>query len=50
LEVKTLHETVISTVPARLGSTELHLKCLKVGGEAEALKKYPVTLIEVINT
>jgi hypothetical protein len=49
LEVKTLRETVIPAVPARLGSTELHFKCVKVGGEAEALKKDPDTVIEVIN-
>lgn len=29
LEVKTLRETVIPAAPARLGSTELHFKCVK---------------------
>jgi hypothetical protein len=50
LEVKTLRETVIPAAPARLGSTELHFKCVKIGGEAEALKKDPDTLIEVKNS
>ncbi len=49
LEVKKLRETVISAVPARLGSTELHFKCVKVGGEAAALKKDPDIVIEVKN-
>ena len=47
LEVKTLRETVIPAAPARLGSTELHFKCVKIGSEAEALKKDPDTIIEV---
>jgi hypothetical protein len=49
LEVKTLRETVIASAPARLGSTELHFKCVKIGGEAEALKKDPDAVIEVNN-
>ena len=49
LEVKTLRETVIPAAPARLGSTELHFKCVKVGGEAEALTKDPDTVIQIKN-
>ena len=47
LEVKTLRETVTPEAPARLGSTELHFKCVKAGGEAQALVKNPDTVIEV---
>jgi len=49
LEVKTLRESVIAAAPGRLGSTELHFKCVPVGGEAEALTKDPDTLVEVHN-
>jgi hypothetical protein len=49
LEVKTLHETVIPAAPARLGSTELHFKCVKIGGEAEPLRQKADTVIEVRN-
>ncbi len=37
LEVLTLDETVISTVPGRLGSTELHFKCVQQGGASETI-------------
>ena len=39
LEVLTLRETVIPAIPARLGSTELHFKCIQPGGTAKSLEK-----------
>ena len=47
LEVMTLRETVIPAAPGRLGSTELHFKCVKIGGTAQALEKDAVTVIKV---
>ncbi|MCP3888973.1 MAG: SHOCT domain-containing protein [Desulfobulbaceae bacterium] len=35
LEVLTLRETVIAAAPGRLGSTELHFKCVQPGGTAQ---------------
>lgn len=37
LEVLTLRETVTPAAPARLGSTELHFKCIQSGGTAQPL-------------
>jgi hypothetical protein len=39
LEVLTLRETVIPAAPGRLGSTELHFKCVQPGGTAQPLVK-----------
>ena len=39
LEVKTLNVTVTPTMPARLGSTELHFKCVSPGGEVQSIAK-----------
>ena len=36
LVVKTLRETVTPAAPARLGSTELHFKCVPTGGTGTA--------------
>lgn len=47
LEVSTLRETVTPAAPGRLGSTELHFKCVQPGGTAQPLQKDPDTLIEV---
>ena len=47
LEVFTLRETVTPAVPGRLGSTELHFKCVIPGGTAQPLVKDPDTLIQI---
>ena len=47
LEVYTLSETVTPAAPGRLGSTELHFKCVAPGGTAEPLVKDPDTVIQV---
>ena len=47
LEVMTLRETLIPAAPGRLGSTELHFKCVKQGGTAQALEKDADTVIKV---
>ena len=39
LEVLTLRETVTPAAPGRLGSTELHFKCVQPGGTAQPLVK-----------
>lgn len=39
LEVFTLRETVTPAAPGRLGSTELHFKCVQPGGTAQPLVK-----------
>ncbi|PHR23883.1 MAG: hypothetical protein COA36_16400 [Desulfotalea sp.] len=41
LELLTLRESVIPAVPGRLGSTELHFKCVQPGGTAQLLIKNP---------
>ena len=47
LEVFTLRETVTPAAPARLGSTELHFKCVAPGGTAQPLVKEPDTVIQI---
>ena len=47
LEVKTLRETVIPAAPGRVGSTELHFKCVQHGGTAQPLRKDANTVIKV---
>ena len=47
LEVKILRETVTPSGFGRLGSTELHFKCVKPGGTAQPLEKDADTLIKV---
>ena len=47
LEVFTLRETVTPAAPGRLGSTELHFKCVPSGGTAQPLVKDPDTVIQV---
>jgi hypothetical protein len=47
LEVKTIHLTVISAMPARLGSTELQFKCVQPGGTAQPLIKDSDMIIEI---
>ena len=47
LEVKTLRETVIPAAPGRVGSTELHFKCIQHGGTAQPLRKDADTVIRV---
>ncbi|MCP4494807.1 MAG: hypothetical protein GY820_47015 [Gammaproteobacteria bacterium] len=47
LEVKTLRETVTPASFGRLGSTELHFKCVQPGGTAQPLVKDPDTVIQV---
>ena len=39
LEVQVLREVVTPAKPARLGSTELHFKCVEPGGSAKPLEK-----------
>jgi len=39
LEVQTLDETVIPAAPGRLGSTELHFKCVQQGGAIKPIVK-----------
>lgn len=47
LELLVLRETVTPAAPARLGSTELHFKCVVPGGTAEPLTKDPDTIIKI---
>jgi hypothetical protein len=47
LEVLTLRETVTPAVPGRLGSTELHFKCVQPGGTAQPLAKDADKVINV---
>lgn len=47
LEVMVLRETVTPSAPARLGSTELHFKCVPPGGTAQPLVKDADTVIEI---
>jgi len=47
LEVKTLRVVTIPSMPAQLGSTELHFKCVPSGGSAQPLVKDADTVIEV---
>ena len=49
LEVLTLRETVTPAVPGRLGSTELHFRCVKSGGVAKALVKDADKVVNVNN-
>jgi len=46
-ELYVLKETVIPAAPGRLGSTELHFKCVVSGGTAQPLKKEADVVIEV---
>lgn len=47
LEVFTLRETITPSAPGRLGSTELHFKCVAPGGTAQPLVKDPDTVIQI---
>ena len=47
LEVYVLRETVTPAAIGRLGSTELHFKCVATGGTAQPLVKDPDTIIQV---
>ena len=47
LEVFTLRETVTPSAPGRLGSTELHFKCVQPGGTARPLVKDADKVINV---
>lgn len=47
LELFVLRETVTPAAPGRLGSTELHFKCVVPGGTAEPLTKDPDTVIQI---
>ncbi|KXI27053.1 hypothetical protein [Paraglaciecola hydrolytica] len=47
LELFVLRETVTPAAPARLGSTELHFKCVESGGSAQPLVKDPDTVIDI---
>jgi hypothetical protein len=47
LEVYILRETVTPAAPGRLGSTELHFKCVTPGGTAQPLAKDPDTVIQI---
>lgn len=47
LEVFVLRETVTPAAPARLGSTELHFKCVARGGTAQPLVKDPDAVIQM---
>ena len=49
LAVFTLRETVIPAAPGRLGSTELHFKCVKPGGTAQSLVEDADKVINVNN-
>ena len=46
-EVYVLKETVTPAAPGRLGSTELHFKCVLPGGTAQPLTKEADTVIRV---
>jgi len=47
LEVYVLRETVTPAAPGRLGSTELHFKCVASGGTAQPLAKDADTVIQI---
>jgi len=47
LEVMTLRVVTIPSMPAQLGSTELHFKCVPLGGTAKPLVKEADTVIEL---
>lgn len=47
LEVLTLTVTTTPSMPAQLGSTELHFKCVQPGGSATPLVKEPDKVIEI---
>jgi len=47
LEVFTLRETVTPAAPGRLGSTELHFKCIAPGVTAQPLVKNPDAVIQI---
>lgn len=49
LEVFTLRETVTPAAPGRLGSTELHFKCVVPGGTAQSLVKDADKVVNVNN-
>jgi len=49
LEVKTLHVTTTPAMPLRLGSTELHFRCVSPGGAAQPLIKESDTTIDIRN-
>ncbi|PHQ76312.1 MAG: hypothetical protein COB74_02415 [Shewanella sp.] len=49
LEVLTLRETVTPAAPGRLGSTELHFRCVQPGGAAKALVKDADKVVNVNN-
>jgi len=46
-EVFVLRETVTPSAPARLGSTELHFKCVLRGSTAQPLVKDPDAVIQI---
>lgn len=47
LEVYALRETITPAAPGRLGSTELHFKCVAPGGTAQPLVEDPEAIIQV---
>lgn len=47
LEVMTLEVITTPARPARLGSTELHFKCVTPGGTAQPFQKTPDTVNEI---
>ena len=49
LEVFTLRETVTPAAPGRLGSTELHFKCVPPGGTAQPLVKDADKVVNINN-
>jgi hypothetical protein len=49
LEVQTLNLSVTPAAPARLGSTELHFKCVNPGGTAQPLIRESDQIIEIRN-
>lgn len=49
MEVETLNVVVTAAAPARLGSTELHFKCVPAGGTAQPLIRESDRIIEIRN-
>jgi hypothetical protein len=47
MEVETLSVTTTPAAPARLGSTELHFKCVPQGGSARPLVRESDSIIEI---
>jgi hypothetical protein len=47
LEVMTLEVITTPARPAQLGSTELHFKCVTLGGTAQPFQKIPDNVIEI---